>query len=783
MKSPAKPPDEKERLEELHGLKILDTEPEERFDRITRLAKRLIKVPIALISLVDADRQWFKSKQGISVLETPREISFCGHAILSDKALVVEDAKQDSRFSDNPLVTGEPRVQFYAGQPLRGPQGHNLGTLCVIDHRPRKLDSGDIETLRDLAALAETELQMIRIHRILDCLVDGIIIFDDQGIIESMNSAGKKMFGWKAEEISGKSIDLLIPDICTKEQKAESSESSFDIDLGCMNQVKEFNGKRQDGSVFPVELAVSFMKWGQKSDLVAIVHDITSRKKVEEQLLVNTAALDAAANGIIITDTKGTIQWINPAFTRLTGYSSDEAVGQNTRFLKSGKQDPAYYKELWQTIKSGKVWQGELINRRKDGTHYHEEMTITPVKSKRGKIQHFISIKQDITDRRAAEEKLQKMMEELEAQYIESEQAQAQMRAILDASSEAMALISPKGKFLAINRQFEQFFSVRKKRVIDQNFSTLLPVFERIFDDPAAIKVSLDESTKNGESPQVEIAVQKWPQWRELEIYSKLVKAARGRHLGILYVFRDVTHEREVDRMKSEFVSLVSHELRTPLTSIVGYVDLLLEGDAGELNDEQTDFLEVVNRNAHRLSMLVTDLLDVSRIESGAIKLKRTELDLQALIQGVVDSMKPQLEAKKQMLKLRIGTKLPVVYADADRITHVLMNLLSNAHKYTPAEGNISISSSVEKDQVCVEVNDTGIGLSLQEQKRLFTKFFRAENPMTQEVSGTGLGLWITRSIVEMHGGEMGVSSTPGKGSTFSFTLPISEDTETEQES
>lgn len=157
MIRPPLPPDETARLSTLRVLNVLDTEPEERFDRITRMAKRLFQVPIALISLVDADRQWFKSAQGLDVLETPRDLSFCGHAILSDDILLVPDAHLDPRFAGNPVVVGPPHVRFYAGCPVRAPSGHRLGTLCVIDHQPRGLDSDDLATLRDLAYMVEQQ--------------------------------------------------------------------------------------------------------------------------------------------------------------------------------------------------------------------------------------------------------------------------------------------------------------------------------------------------------------------------------------------------------------------------------------------------------------------------------------------------------------------------------------------------------------------------------------------------------------------------------------------------
>ena len=163
MKAPPKPPDEARRLRTLQSMCILDTPAEERFDRVTRLACRLFDVPIALVSLVDDERQWFKSRQGLDATETPREISFCGHSILSEEIFVVEDADLDERFSDNPLVCETPGIRFYAGAPLQASDGSRLGTLCLIDREPRRLDEGDREALRDLAGMVERELVAVQL--------------------------------------------------------------------------------------------------------------------------------------------------------------------------------------------------------------------------------------------------------------------------------------------------------------------------------------------------------------------------------------------------------------------------------------------------------------------------------------------------------------------------------------------------------------------------------------------------------------------------------------------
>ena len=229
----------------------------------------------------------------------------------------------------------------------------------------------------------------------------------------------------------------------------------------------------------------------------------------------------------------------------------------------------------------------------------------------------------------------------------------------------------------------------------------------------------------------------------------------------------------EANRLKTEFVSMVTHELRTPLTSIQGYAELMLEDE--QISGEERESLTIVKKNADRLLGLINDLLDLSRMEAGRLDLHRTSLDLARLIPEVAGSLRPLIEAKRQRLRLDVGEALPAVWADQDRVTQILTNLISNAHKYTLAEGNITIAARRDNGFVRVDVSDTGIGLSPEDQAQLFTKFFRAHDRSPQSGGGTGLGLVITRFLVELHGGRITVSSAPGQGSTFSFSLPVLE--------
>ena len=246
-----------------------------------------------------------------------------------------------------------------------------------------------------------------------------------------------------------------------------------------------------------------------------------------------------------------------------------------------------------------------------------------------------------------------------------------------------------------------------------------------------------------------------------------------GEYIGRVIALRDVTSEREIADMKNEFVSTVSHELRTPLTSIKGYVDLILDGSAGDINEMQREFLGIVKENSARLVELINEMLDISRIESGRVHLRVEPMSVAESVEGAVETFRAVLTQTGRTVDVHVPGHLPVVVADRARVGQVLINLLSNALKYSPNGGDIEVSASHHGDFVEVSVSDHGLGIGKEDLKRLFTKFYRVDSAMTREIGGTGLGLSICKNIIELLGGEITVKSKLGSGSTFAFTLPV----------
>jgi signal transduction histidine kinase len=234
---------------------------------------------------------------------------------------------------------------------------------------------------------------------------------------------------------------------------------------------------------------------------------------------------------------------------------------------------------------------------------------------------------------------------------------------------------------------------------------------------------------------------------------------------------RELTH---LDELKSDFMATMSHELRTPLTSIIGYSDMLLSGMTGELNEKQQGFIQSILNGGETLLNLINDILDLTKIEAGRLELNFEAVDLRAALLNVLPVVKPRAQDKRIRISTFLPTELPPVWADPAKLNQVLLNLLTNGIKYTHENGSVSVEARLADDQVEIWVNDTGIGISSEDQQRIFQRFTQIDSSATRTQGGTGLGLAIARELVELHGGALRLQSKLGKGSSFIFTVPIS---------
>ena len=351
MKIPALPDNEQERLAELTRYEILDTPVEPAFDALTKLAAHMLQVPIALVSLVDADRQWFKSRYGIELTETHRDISFCGHVVSDDAPLVVEDASKDERFADNPLVQGQPGIRFYAGFPLRTSQGLVLGTLCVMDKRTQRLNQADLEHLELLARQAVDQLELRRRTRLLasqelqlravvETATDAIITIDAEGVIEQVNPAVERLFGHRSEDMVGKNVRMLMPAAMRQAHDRGMADYLLTGQKKVIGVGRELLAKRKDGTAFPIDAMVSEMIIGERRLFTGILRDATPRKDAERKL--NDMLCDLRAShddlldvlnvieiGVLVLAVDGLVEFANDTFLLCCGYSAKEVLSKS----------------------------------------------------------------------------------------------------------------------------------------------------------------------------------------------------------------------------------------------------------------------------------------------------------------------------------------------------------------------------------------------------------------------------------------------------------------------
>jgi len=361
---------------------------------------------------------------------------------------------------------------------------------------------------------------------------------------------------------------------------------------------------------------------------------------------------------------------------------------------------------------------------------------------------------------------------------LRKEQEEAsRSQAILEAVADGVLVTSAGNKITFLNSSAENILDMRQDVALDQPLDSFGGVFGKAAGTWMQTIQGWSENT-SAHQPGETYAEQIELDDKRIVLVHLAPVMLQNDFLGTVSIFRDITHEVEVDRLKSEFVATVSHELRTPMTSIRGYADILLLGAAGALNENQSHFLQIIKSNTERLNILVNDLLDISRIEAGRVTLAPQALDIRVVAEDVIsDVLRRSREENKPMgLSLEAPKELPPIFGDSERVRQILDNLVDNAYHYTPANGQIQVRLLMkDADEIQVDVTDNGVGVAQEDQSRVFERFYRGENPLVLATPGTGLGLPIVRQLVEMHHGQIWMQSkgVPGQGSTFSFTLPI----------
>jgi nitrogen fixation negative regulator NifL len=482
-------------------------------------------------------------------------------------------------------------------------------------------------------------------------------------------------------------------------------------------------------------------------------------------------AIAQAADGIVMTDTQGTIRYVNPAFTRMTGYRADEVVGQNPRLLKSDRQDPTFYQHLWQTVLAGQVWHGQLINRRKDGTCYTEEMTIAPVQDARGALTHFMAIKQDVTERLAAEEALR--------------QREEQYRSLVAHIPDALWTADTEGRTVFASANHEQICGYTPEELCQHGvwFDHIHP------EDVPRVRSAYEALVADGTMFDVEYRLQRkdgrwiWLHDRAIATYEK------GGQSYIDGITSDITTRKQVaeeilkaraaaeaaTRAKSQFLANMSHEVRTPLNGILGMTELTLETT---LTPDQRDYLTTIHTCADTLLGLLNDILEFSEIEAAQLRLEPLAFALPNWLHSSLTPLAVRAHQKGLALVSCVSPSVPdTIVGDPSRLRQIVVNLVGNAIKFTE-QGEVEVHldldpAATDSGWLHLAVHDTGIGIPAAQHQHILEPFTQADGSMTRRHGGTGLGLAITQQLVAYMGGRLRLESVPGQGSTFHVHVPV----------
>ena len=340
------------------------------------------------------------------------------------------------------------------------------------------------------------------------------------------------------------------------------------------------------------------------------------------------------------------------------------------------------------------------------------------------------------------------------------------MTAIVNSIAEGLILVDPNNRILHINPAAERLLDLSQDS-IDKDITELIHNDE-------LIQIEQTPSKNENTNFVSEITLIHHDKKLVLRTIASPFLDENGQTLGTVYLFDDITREKEIDQMKSDFISLVSHELRTPLTSIIGFVSFILDGKAGAINDRQRNSLTRVQRQSKRLAALINDLLDISRIESGRIQMEQAPISILDIVTQRIEEIRPQADEKSIQLDMTAPASVPQIFGDEARMGQVFTNLIGNAIKFTPNNGEVSVKVEADGNLLHVEVIDTGPGIPPEERQKIFDKFYQLSDISTRQQGGSGLGLSISKSIVEAHGGKLWIDDgNQGKGSNFQFVLPL----------
>jgi PAS domain S-box-containing protein len=797
-----------ERLAALGATGMLDTPPEESIDRFSRLARRLLNAPFAQLSLVDGTRQFGKSRSGDGEWadvpsDIPHSHSICQYVVATGEPLAAGNLREHPVLKDNGAVT-EHGVTAYAGVPVRLRHGAVIGTFCVVDTEEREWSADDMQILTDLGAAAGAEIELraelidrarvegqlalanARLRGILDHTPGLIYLKDLEGHYLLVNKRFAAWIGRPESEIIGRRDADLLDE--RSAQLIREEEARVLATGEAVEEVRHLGGEEGDQwwrtLKFPLLNGV-----GQAYALCGIATDETARIAHERTLAAAhetvRAAFDDAPIGMAMLRGERFTR-ANAALCELLGYTEEQLLELTMEDI-GHPDDIARDRPDIDRLLSGEIrtLQSDTRLIAADGSERQVLLNSTAIGGEPGRPPTEMSLQmQDITERRRARKEINLRHEASRALFDAEDivaaapDALAPMADLIEASLATLWLSAGDGGALhriaawsrtglPPARQPDGDATLRERtmeqgQVVCNERSICVPVQTTRSARPLGVAEFLRENGR--------------PTDEQLEHLLALTGGIalfleRRRHDAELARARD--EALEASKMKSTFLANMSHEIRTPMNGVIGMTDLLL---SSALTEEQRRWATTLRTSGRALLTVIDDVLDFSKVEAGKLELERVQFDLREVIDATTDILTEQARSKGLVLEAFIERRVPdKMWGDPGRLQQVLTNIMANAVKFTD-RGSVTLRVSLaphDTNEMRVDVSDTGIGIEAEVIQRLFEPFSQADVSTTRRYGGTGLGLTISRQIVELMGGVIGATSTPGEGTTFYFTVPL----------